>query len=115
MEVLLAYQVGRGKPGGDVAELEMHIAFDVAGALFVQGDIGWLDWGATAPAFRRRGGQSAVRRQRMLMARELGCRLIATETGEAVAGAPRHSYGNITRMGFRTAYLRENYAPPRPD
>lgn len=85
------------------------------GALFVQDDIGWLDWGATAPAFRRRGSQSALLRQRILLARELGCRLMATETGEAVEGDPQHSYGNIGRMGFREAYLRENYAPPRPD
>jgi GNAT superfamily N-acetyltransferase len=84
------------------------------GALFVEGDVAWLDWGATAPAFRRRGSQRALLRQRILVARELGCRLMATETGEAVEGDPQHSYGNITRMGFREAYLRENYAPPKP-
>jgi 2-keto-4-pentenoate hydratase/2-oxohepta-3-ene-1,7-dioic acid hydratase in catechol pathway len=30
-----------------------------------------------------------------------------------VEGDPQHSYKNIVRMGFRPAYVRENYAPPK--
>jgi GNAT superfamily N-acetyltransferase len=75
--------------------------------------VGWLDWGATAPAFRRRGSQSALLRRRILDALDMGCRLILTETGEEVEGDPQHSYKNILRMGFREAYVRENYAPLR--
>jgi GNAT superfamily N-acetyltransferase len=83
------------------------------GGLFVRDGIGWLDFGATAPKYRGKGSQSALLRLRILEALDLGCRLIGTATGEAVEGDPQHSYRNITKMGFREAYLRENYAPPR--
>lgn len=83
------------------------------GALLVKDDVAWLDWGATAPPYRGRGGQSALLCRRIAEARALGCRLLLTETGEDVPGDPQHSYNNILRMGFRPAYLRENYAPPR--
>jgi len=85
------------------------------GGLFVRDGIGWLDFGATAPRHRGKGAQSALLRQRIVDALDLGCRLVATATGEAVAGDPQHSYNNIKRMGFREAYLRENYAPPKRD
>jgi GNAT superfamily N-acetyltransferase len=83
------------------------------GGLFVQDGIGWLDFGATAPQFRGRGSQSALLRKRIMDALDLGCRVLATATGEAVAGDPQHSYKNIKIMGFREAYVRENYAPPK--
>jgi GNAT superfamily N-acetyltransferase len=83
------------------------------GGLFIRDGIGWLDFGATDPRFRGRGAQSALLRQRIVEALDLGCRLLATATGEAVAGDPQHSYKNIRKMGFREAYTRENYAPPR--
>jgi GNAT superfamily N-acetyltransferase len=83
------------------------------GGLYVRDGIGWLDFGATAPRHRGKGSQSALLRQRILDALDLGCRLIGTATGEAAEGDPQHSYRNITKMGFREAYLRENYAPPR--
>jgi len=83
------------------------------GGLFIRDGIGWLDFGATAPQHRGKGSQSALLRHRILDALDLGCRLIGTATGEAVEGDPQHSYRNIQRMGFREAYVRENYAPPR--
>lgn len=83
------------------------------GGLYVREGIGWLDFGATAPQHRGRGAQSALLRRRILDALDLGCRVIATATGEAVPGDPQHSYNNIRKMGFREAYLRENYAPPK--
>ncbi|MDP6707267.1 MAG: hypothetical protein QF893_13055 [Alphaproteobacteria bacterium] len=85
-----------------------------AGTLFVRDGVGWLDWGATRPAFRGRGSQSAILARRIEAALDLGCRLLATTTGEEVPGDPQHSYSNIVRMGFRPAYLRQNYAPPKP-
>jgi GNAT superfamily N-acetyltransferase len=81
------------------------------GALFVQGDHAWSDFGATAPAFRRRGSQGAVLARRIDHAIELGCERIFTCTGEDVAGDPQHSYRNILRLGFEPTYIRENYAP----
>jgi GNAT superfamily N-acetyltransferase len=82
------------------------------GALFVRDGMGWCDWAATDPEYRRRGGQGAVLAARIARAAELGCRLMATTTGEAVEGDPQHSYYNIEKAGFRTAYTRANYGPP---
>jgi GNAT superfamily N-acetyltransferase len=82
------------------------------GALFVRDGTGWCDWAATHADFRRRGGQGAVLAARIARAAELGCRLMATTTGEAVAGDPQHSYSNIEKAGFRAAYTRANYGPP---
>lgn len=72
-----------------------------------------LDWGATDPACRRRGGQSALLARRVREALTHGCRLMVTTTGEAVPGDPQHSYHNIQRAGFAEAHLRANWAPPR--
>lgn len=83
------------------------------GGLFVHDGIGWLDFGATTPSARGRGAQSALLRHRINDALDLGCRMLATATGEAVPGDPQHSYKNILKMGFQEAYVRENYAPPR--
>lgn len=84
-----------------------------AGALFIDGDRAWTDFGATAPAFRRRGSQSAVLGRRLEFALDRGCREIFTCTGEDVPGDPQHSYANILKAGFREDYLRANYAPPK--
>jgi len=82
------------------------------GGLFVRDGVGFCDWGATDPAFRRRGSQSALLNRRIADAIDLGCRVIVTETGEEVEGDPQHSYKNIMRMGFKEAFVRENYALP---
>ena len=81
------------------------------GALFVKDGKAWSDWGATDPAFRQRGSQSAVLAARINHAIELGCDEIFTCTGEDVPGDPQHSYNNILRMGFVPAELRTNYQP----
>jgi GNAT superfamily N-acetyltransferase len=81
------------------------------GSLFVQNGVGWTDWGATMAAFRRRGSQSALLARRVNAARELGCSLIGTCTGEAVADEDQNSYRNIRKAGFREIGLRENFSP----
>lgn len=81
------------------------------GALFVEDGIGWTDWGATDPDFRRRGSQTALLAARIDKAIALGCRMIATETGEAVPGDPQHSYHNIMKAGFTEYGVRENWVP----
>ena len=81
------------------------------GAVYIDGDVAALDWGATHPDFRRRGGQTALLAARIRFALEQGCETICTMTGEAVPGDPQHSYGNITKNGFEEAYLRENWVP----
>ena len=84
-----------------------------AGALYIDGDVAWTDFGATAPAFRRRGSQTALLRHRVQFALDHGCRQIFTCTGEAVPGDPQHSFSNILKAGFKEDYVRLNYAPPR--
>ncbi|MBC8338445.1 MAG: hypothetical protein H8E39_07120 [Alphaproteobacteria bacterium] len=81
------------------------------GALFMDRGVGWCDFGATSPDFRRRGGQRAMLKARVQAAMDAGCDLIATETGEAVEGDPQHSYHNIQWAGFEEAWLRDNYVP----
>jgi GNAT superfamily N-acetyltransferase len=81
-----------------------------AAALYAREGLGWLDWAATDPAFRGRGGQGALLRHRITRARELGCTRIFTATGEEVPGDPQHSYRNIERVGFAPDYLRKNYS-----
>jgi hypothetical protein len=101
-----------GRPGW-----QCFVGFDAdvpaaAGALYVAGESGWLGFGATAPEFRRRGGQSAIFAARLVAAREAGCSFVVTETGEQVEGRPSKSYRNILRAGFEEAYLRPNYLSP---
>jgi hypothetical protein len=91
----------RGEPAG-------------CGALYVEDGIAWLDWGATAPEQRGRNSQSALLRQRILHALDLGCRVLGTCTGEEVPDDPQISYHNIMKMGFTPAYTRRNMAPPKP-
>jgi len=83
------------------------------GTMLVRDGRAWLDFGATAPKFRRRGGQGAMLARRVRHALELGCAEMLTCTGEDVPGDPQHSYRNILKAGFREEYVRENYAPPR--
>lgn len=81
------------------------------GTVYVDEGVAMLDWGATHPDFRRRGGQTAVLCERIRLALDLGCTSICTMTGEAVPGDPQHSYNNILKNGFEEAYLRENWVP----
>ena len=83
------------------------------GAIYVEDDLAYFTFGATAPAFRGRGGQRAVLAARVAAALDLGCRVLVTCTGEDVAGDPQHSYRNILRTGFQERYVRRNYAPPK--
>jgi len=84
------------------------------GSVYIDGECAWLDFGATAPQFRKRGSQSSLLRHRIQFALDHGCRRMFTCTGEAVPGDPQHSYTNIMKAGFNEDYVRANYAPPRP-
>jgi GNAT superfamily N-acetyltransferase len=81
------------------------------GAIYIRGKAAYTDWAATHPDFRRRGSQTVILRARLREALEAGCTTIVTMTGEAVPGDPQHSYSNILKVGFREAYLRENWIP----
>jgi hypothetical protein len=82
------------------------------GALFIDGDAGWLGFGATRPAKRGRGAQNAVLAARVNRGAELGLRKLVTETGAPREDGPGPSYRNILRAGFEFAYERPNYRAP---
>lgn len=103
-------------PGRDRWHVFMSFDGDTpagTGALYIDGDVGWTDFGATSPAFRRRGSQSALLRLRVQYALDHGCKQVFTCTGEEVPGDPQHSYANILKCGFKEEYIRLNYAPPK--
>jgi GNAT superfamily N-acetyltransferase len=75
------------------------------GALYADGEHGWLGVAATREAFRGRGSQSAILSARIDRARELGVRALTTETGVADGPSDR----NIRRAGFTEAYVRANW------
>ena len=80
-----------------------------AGALFVDGDTGWLGMGATLPFHRGRGAQGAVMARRIADAIAVGCTTIATETG-ILPNRPNPSLDNMRRCGFEIAYERGVWA-----
>lgn len=82
------------------------------GAMFVQGEIGWLGVAATLPTFRRRGAQGALMARRIREGAAEGCRWFVTETGEDTPARPNPSYRNMRRLGFVDAYHRPNYMNP---
>jgi len=83
------------------------------GAMRVVDGVAWLDWAATLPEYRRRRSRQLIMAQRIADARRLGCRSLATCTGEALPGEPQYSYRNIMRAGFRKSHTRENWVPKR--
>jgi GNAT superfamily N-acetyltransferase len=90
------------------------IAYDgeqpvAAGMLYAEGEVGWLGITATLVEHRGRGAQSAILAARVDRARELGLRLLVTETEARDGGEPGPSYRNVLRLGFEPAYVRPNY------
>jgi hypothetical protein len=103
-----------GRPGW-----HHYMAFDGddgvgAGATYVMGDVAWLGFGSTKVSHRGHGSQSAIFARRIRDARDLGCRLLITETGEELPDRPNPSYRNMIRAGFRLAYQRQNWLEPTP-
>ncbi|MCG8312801.1 MAG: hypothetical protein MI976_06245 [Pseudomonadales bacterium] len=81
------------------------------GAMFVEGQCAWFDFGATAPEHRCKGSQNAVLAARVNAAIEQGCQHMFTCTGVDVPGDPQHSYNNILKAGFEESYVKENWSP----
>ena len=79
------------------------------GAMRIHDGVGWLDWAATLPEFRRRGSLGDVIVRRITDGIGLGCQSFGTSTGEAVDGDSQHSYRNIERYGFRRTHARANW------
>jgi hypothetical protein len=83
-------------------------------ALYVHDRAGWLGIAATLPSARRRGGQSALMARRLRDGIASGCTRFVTETGEDLPEKPNPSFRNMMRAGFKLAYQRRNYMPPKP-
>ena len=49
--------------------------------------------------------------RRLMDARDLGCRMAITETGEDTPDDPNPSLHNMLRTGFQVAYLRPELGP----
>ena len=79
------------------------------GALFVEGEVGWLGMGGTLPFHRGRGAQGAVMSRRIADAIGVGCTSIATETG-ILPNRKNPSLDNMLRCGFEIAYERGVWA-----
>jgi GNAT superfamily N-acetyltransferase len=91
-----------------------YMAFDGSepvgtASLFVRGEWASLGFAATLPRARGRGVQSALIARRVADARAMGCRWLSVETAEDKPDKPAPSFHNVTRLGFRIAYFRDNY------
>jgi len=100
-----------GRPGWS-----HYLGFDPGGtpvataAMHIEDGVAWMGYGATLEEARGRGWQTALLLRRLVDAREAGCRLAVTETGEETEREPvNHSYRNMVRTGFRLGYARRNW------
>jgi GNAT superfamily N-acetyltransferase len=101
-----------GRPGWRVWLAERDGQVVATGSLFVHGETAWLGVAATLAQHRGLGAQSALLAARVNAAAELGCRVLATETGEPTENEPNPSLDNIRRAGFTQISSRLNYASP---
>jgi GNAT superfamily N-acetyltransferase len=83
-----------------------------AAGLYVEDGVGYLGFAATLPEYRGIGGQSALLAHRIEQARERGCDILVTETGERRDDLPSNSYRNILRAGFQEVEVCANWLRP---
>ena len=108
-----------GRPGW-----RHYLAFDgdeavATGALYVQGDVGWLGVGSTLPSHRRRGGQGASDGPAHSRRRGLGLQVAGDGNRRRLARAtqsvlPQHAAHRV-RPGlptYSTISLHADYEPP---
>jgi hypothetical protein len=98
-------------------EWHLYVAYDgiepaACGALFVRNGVGWLGFGATRPAFRRRGAQGAIMTRRLQDGIAMGCQAFTSETWEPEPGERNPSLNNMFRTGFQFVHRRINFAYP---
>jgi hypothetical protein len=99
-----------GRPGWSAYVMEDGEAVVGGGFLWQDRERVWLGMGGTAAAHRRRGGQRALFARRLIDAAATGATVIATETGEPVAGEANPSLANMQWAGFRRVGSRRNWA-----
>jgi len=101
-----------GRPRWQVWVAERDGLIVATGSLYIAGLYGWLGVGATLAEQRGRGAQSCLLAARIRAAREAGCELVATETGDPIGDEKNQSLANIRRAGFELVCSRLNYAAP---
>jgi hypothetical protein len=99
-----------GRPGWHAYGAFEDDALVGAGALYIEGDVGWLGLAGTLSFHRRRGAQGALMVRRIADAIRLGCTTLATETG-ILPGRANPSLDNMLRCGFTVAYERPVWEP----
>jgi GNAT superfamily N-acetyltransferase len=77
-----------------------------AGSLFINGDCAGLFGGATLPAARRRGAQSALLTARARAAAQAGCRWLVADTGAERPGEHNTSLHRMRNAGLEPLYER---------
>jgi GNAT superfamily N-acetyltransferase len=107
---LLAATVGR--PGWTALVARDGDEVVGAAAMFVRDGIASLTGASTRASHRRRGVQRALMARRILMALDLGCTLITSETGIEVPGQPNSSCNNMMRCGLRIVGTIDHYTRP---
>jgi GNAT superfamily N-acetyltransferase len=80
--------------------------------VFIAEGVGYLGFAATLPEHRGKGGQNALLAARIRHAREAGCDIVVTETGELRDDRPSSSYRNILRSGFAEIAVTANWLRP---
>ncbi|MGW5579285.1 hypothetical protein [Micromonospora chokoriensis] len=80
-----------------------------AANLFVHGEVGSLNTGATLPSHRGRGAQSGLLAARVAAAAAAGCRWVTAETGRPAPGSSNPSLDNMLRLGMSPLYERRNW------
>jgi GNAT superfamily N-acetyltransferase len=79
------------------------------GGLFIRGRAAHLFGGATLPAARRLGAQSALIAARASAARAAGCRWLVGETAAEGPGEHNSSLRNLLRAGMTARYERPSW------
>ena len=97
-----------GKPGWSCFVGAVDGAPITAGALFVQGDYGWVGIGATKAEARKRGAHSTLLAHRIAEAGRAGARWVVTETGVPQPNQP-------ARRATRTSSPQASKSPTRPN
>jgi GNAT superfamily N-acetyltransferase len=85
-----------------------------AAGLFISEGVGYIGFAATLREHRGKGAQNALLAARIDHARQAGCEVVVTETGERRGDLPSDSYRNILRAGFREVAVRANWLRPAP-
>jgi GNAT superfamily N-acetyltransferase len=82
----------------------------VATSLLYLGEgVAWSGWGATLTTHRGMGIHGALLAARVKDARKHGCMWLTSETAAGTETMPDQSHRNLTRLGFRVAYLRHTF------